>query len=228
MPWGSLLAWVSGKVDQELRLKVEYLAAENRILRSQISSRPRLTDGQRITLATISQKLGAKALRDIASVVTPETILRWHRQLVCKKFNTSDGRKAKSVGRPPMDGAVVEQVVAFAGENPNWGYRRIAGALAALEISLSHQTVTNILEDHGIDPAPTRKAKTNWADFIISFDPIPIASLPQTSSPPRSGPPLGWLPITSCSSFTLAGVRFTSAVLPRTPPIAGCAKPPAI
>jgi transposase len=127
-----------------------------------------LSDSQRVTLATIGKKLGTKALGDIASIVTPETILRWHRQLVAEKFNTSVRRKAKAVGRPTTNAATVEQILTFARENPTWGYRRITGALAALEISLSHQTVKNILEDHGIDPAPSRKSKTSWTDFIRS------------------------------------------------------------
>jgi hypothetical protein len=76
MGWEQLLAWVAGKIERELQLKVEYLAAENRILRDQIPGRPRLTDGQRITLATIGRKLGREALEAVASIVTPETILQ--------------------------------------------------------------------------------------------------------------------------------------------------------
>jgi hypothetical protein len=128
MGWEQLLGWVSGKVDEQLRLKVEYLAAENRILRDQIPGRLRLTDGQRITLATIGAKLGKAALEQIASIVTPETILGWHRKLVAQKFDTSNPRKAKAVGRPCIDSAVVDLVLRLARENPTWGYLRIAGA----------------------------------------------------------------------------------------------------
>lgn len=80
MGWEMLLVWVSGKVDEQLRLKVEYLAAENRILRSQVPGPPRLTDKQRVTLATLGKKLRKDALEEIASIVMPETILRWHRE----------------------------------------------------------------------------------------------------------------------------------------------------
>jgi len=79
MAWDKLLACVSGKLDQELRMRIEYLVAENRILRSQLEGRLRLTDEQRITLATIGKQLGRAALEQIASIVTPETILSWHR-----------------------------------------------------------------------------------------------------------------------------------------------------
>jgi transposase InsO family protein len=168
MGWEQLLAWVSGKVDDQLHLKVEYLAVENRILRDQIPGRPKLTDGQRITLATIGKKMGREALEAVACIVTPDTILRWHRELVAAKFDSTACRKAKSVGRPPTDAAVVDLVLRMARENPTWGYRRITGALAALDHVLSHQTVKNILEEHGIDPAPNRKSKTSWPDFIRS------------------------------------------------------------
>jgi transposase InsO family protein len=168
MGWETLLTSVAGKIDQELQLKVEYLLAENRILRDQIMSRPRFTDAQRINLATLGAKLGKNALEKIASIVTPETILRWHRKLVAQKFDTSDQRQARTPGRPPVDSAVVEQVTSLARDNPTWGYLRIAGAFSQLGNRISHQTVKNILEDHGIDPSPRRKNTTSWADFIKS------------------------------------------------------------
>jgi transposase InsO family protein len=118
------------------------------------------------TLAELSAKLGRQALDSVASIVTPETILRWHRELVARKFDGTANRESKPVGRPPTDPAVVAEVLRFAKENPTWGYRRIAGALAAVGHTVSHQTVKNILAENGIDPAPTRKGKTSWSDFI--------------------------------------------------------------
>jgi putative transposase len=168
MGWEKLLAFVSGRVDEELRLKVEYLVAENRILRGHIEGRVWLSDEQRIALAFIGKRLGRAALEQIASIVTPNTILAWHRRLVAAKFDTSAKRKARPPGRPPSDDAIVQQIVRMARENPAWGYRRIAGALAAIQISVCHQTVKNVLEANGIDPAPQRKGKTSWADFIKS------------------------------------------------------------
>jgi putative transposase len=168
MGWETLLTCVAGKIDRELRLKVEYLVAENRILRHQIRGRPRFTDAQRITLATIGKKLSRESLEAVASIVTPDTILRWHRKLVAQKFDTSEQRRARMPGRPSVDSAVVEQIVTLARDNPTWGYLRIAGAISTLGSRISHQSVKNILVDHGIDPAPDRKGKTNWADFIKS------------------------------------------------------------
>jgi putative transposase len=168
MGWEKLLTFVAGKIDQELQAKTEYLVAENRILREQIKGRPRFTDAQRNTLATIGAKIGKAGLEQIATIVTPETILRWHRKLVAAKFDGSDRRSYENPGRPPIDPAVVELVVKLAKENPTWGYLRIAGAMAELDHEVSHQTVRNILAHHGIDPAPRRKNTTSWSDFIKS------------------------------------------------------------
>ncbi len=86
MDWKTMLAYVTGSVDEELLRRNEYLAAENRILRAHIPGRVHLSDGERRTLAQIGKRLGRKALAEIASVVRPETILAWHRRLVAKKF----------------------------------------------------------------------------------------------------------------------------------------------
>src|SRR5438094_5034663 len=100
MDWKHLLAYITGTVDQALLLRNEYLVTENRILRSQITGRVRLTDGERKTLAEIGQKLGKQALAEVASIVKPETILAWHRQLVAPKFDGSQQRK--TLGRPKI------------------------------------------------------------------------------------------------------------------------------
>src|SRR5438874_886284 len=93
MDWKPLLAYITGTVDQEL-LRNEYLVTENRILRNQITGRVQLTDGERTTLAAIGQKLGKQALKESATIVTPDTILAWHRRLVAQKFDGSPQRKA--------------------------------------------------------------------------------------------------------------------------------------
>ena len=82
-------ATLSGSVDQELLLRNEYLLTENRILKNQIKGRLQLTDPDRISLAGIGQRLGRKALEEVAQIVRPETILGWHRRLVTKKFDGS-------------------------------------------------------------------------------------------------------------------------------------------
>src|ERR1051326_5604871 len=96
--WARLLAYVTGLVNQELLLQNEYLAAENRILRSELPTRLRLSNPERATLAEIGRRLGRKALANVACVAKPETILAWYRRLVAAKF---DGSKRRSYpGRP--------------------------------------------------------------------------------------------------------------------------------
>jgi hypothetical protein len=80
MDWKQLLAYITGTVDQELLLRNEYLVSENRILRSQIKGRVRLSDGERKTLAEIGKKLVKQALQEVAHVVKPDTILGWHKK----------------------------------------------------------------------------------------------------------------------------------------------------
>src|SRR6266487_100864 len=135
MDWKHLLAFITGTVDQELLLRNEYLVTENRILRNQMTGRVRLTDGERKTLAEIGQKLGKKALEDVANIVKPDTILAWHRKLVAQKFDGSQRRKGP--GRPPIDKEVEALVVRLAQENRSWGYDRIVGALANLGYTVS-------------------------------------------------------------------------------------------
>ena len=164
MDWPRLLAYITGSVDQELLLRNEYLAAENRILRAKIKGRLQLSDGEKSTLTEIAHRLGRKALAEVAVAAKPETILGWFRKLVARKFDGS--RFRDSVGRPSIDEAVENLIVRMAQENPTWGYGRIVGALANLGQTVSDQTVGNVLRRHGIAPAPQRKHTTRWRDFI--------------------------------------------------------------
>src|SRR2546422_4735347 len=174
MDWKTLLAYITGSVDQELLLRNEYLVTENRILRNHITGRVRLTDGERTTLAAIGQKLGKKALEAVANIVKPDTILAWHRKLVAQKFDGSQRRKAP--GRPPIDPELEALVVRLAQENRSWGYDRIVGALANLGYTISDQTVGNILKRHGLPPAPERKTTTTWKEFIRTHLDVLVAT----------------------------------------------------
>jgi transposase InsO family protein len=166
MNWKRLLAYITGSVDQELLLRNEYLATENRILRSQIEGRVRLTDPERRSLAEIGKRLGRRALEEVAQIVRPETILGWHRRLIARKF---DGSKSRlSGGRAPRGQAIEDLVLQLARENRSWGYRRIVGALSNLGHEISHQTVANVLKRHGLAPGPERGKRIAWRDFIRS------------------------------------------------------------
>jgi len=174
MDWKALLAYITGSVDQELLLRNEYLVNENRILRQQITGRVRLSDGERKTLADIGKKLSKEALAEVASIVTPDTILAWHRKLVAQKFDGSERRK--TCGRPKIAVELEALIVRMAQENRAWGYDRIVGALANLGYTVSDQTVGNILKRHGLPPAPERKKTTTWKEFIRTHLDVLVAT----------------------------------------------------
>src|SRR4029453_7354820 len=96
--WARLVSFVTGLVNQELLLRNEYLAAEDRVLRAHLPARLRLSDAERSTLAEIAKRLGRKALKDIARVAKPDTLFAWYRQLVAQKFDGSLRRR--NPGRP--------------------------------------------------------------------------------------------------------------------------------
>jgi putative transposase len=164
MDWARILAYVTGTVDQELLARIEYLAAENRILKAQLKGRLRLSDAERATLAEIGDRLGRKVLAEVATVARPDTILAWYRKLVARKFDGSKARR--SPGRPRIKREVEQLIVRMAKENHDWGYDRIVGTLANLGYKVCDQTVGNVLQRHGLLPAPERKRTTTWAAFI--------------------------------------------------------------
>ena len=118
--WARLLTYVSGLVNQELLLQLEYLAAENRILRAHLPNLLLLTNGQRSTLAEIGKRLGRKGLEKVATAARPETILGWFRKLVAQKFDGSKHRPYP--GRPATSSEVVNLIVRLARDNSSWGY----------------------------------------------------------------------------------------------------------
>jgi putative transposase len=115
-------------------------------------------------LAIKGKVLGRKALAEICSIVTPETILRWHKNLIAEKWDYSKCRK--KFGRPHTDTEIVDLLVQMAKDNPTWGYNRIQGALANLGYTISDTAIGNILREHGIEPAPERKKQTTWKVFL--------------------------------------------------------------
>ena len=116
--WLRLLAYVRGGVNQELLFQIEYLTAENRILRTKLPARLRLSDTERATLAEIGKRLGRKALKEIASIAKPDTILAWYRKLIALKFDGS--KKRNYPGRPRISKELESLVVRMARENRGW------------------------------------------------------------------------------------------------------------
>ena len=164
-PWQLLLVVLAGWINREQQRVIEYLRAENAVLREKLGKkRILLTDDQRRRLAVKAKMLGRKVLEELATIVTPDTLLRWHRRLVAEKWDYSTRRER--AGRPPVSDEVKQLVLTMAWENPTWGYDRIQGALANLGRKISDQTVGNILKEHGIEPVPDRKRQTTWKTFL--------------------------------------------------------------
>ena len=159
-----LILTAAGWVNRHQEDVIDYLREENRVLREQLGPRPLcLTDAQRRRLAVRGQKLGRRILAQVAGIVTPDTILRWYRRLIARKY---DGSARRRRGRPITPREVADLVVRMAVENPPWGYTRIRGALANIGHDIARNTVKRILHDHGIEPAPERARRTPWKAFL--------------------------------------------------------------
>jgi hypothetical protein len=125
-PWQLLLVTVAGWINRQQQDVIAYLQEENRILKGKLKGRRvRFTDDERRRLAAKGKALGRKVLREVASIVTPATILAWHRKLIAQKWDYSERRRP---GRPRVAEKIAELAVRMAKENPSWGYRgRTAG-----------------------------------------------------------------------------------------------------
>ena len=163
-PFRLLLISLAGCLNQHQRDVIDYLQEENRVLREQLGNRRlRLNDDQRRRLAVKAKKLGWRVLHELTTIVTPETLLAWHRRLIAGKY---DGSRWRGPGRSRMQDEIQQLVVRMATENRDWGYRRIQGALANLGHEVARSTVANILKEHGMEPAPERNRKTTWKEFL--------------------------------------------------------------
>ena len=164
----------SGWINRQQQAVIDYLREENRILRAAYGpQRVRLTDDQRRRLAVKGNALGRRRLADVAGIVTPDTILRWYRLLVAKKY---DGSEMRRPGRPSTAPDLAALVARLANENPTWGYTRIRGALQHLGHDVARNTIKAILQNHGIEPAPERGTKTPWKTFLAAhWDGLAVA-----------------------------------------------------
>ena len=161
-----LIAMLAGWLQRHQQQVIAYLQEENRVLKAQLGSqRLRLTDTERRRLAALAYPLGRKRLKEMATLATPDTLMRWYHRLIAQKFDGSTRRSP--LGRPPVAEEVERLAVQMAEENATWGYRRIQGALANLGHSIDKSTVRNILRRHHLEPAPQRrKAGMSWAQFL--------------------------------------------------------------
>jgi putative transposase len=151
---------VRDREQAELQAEVLALRHQLRVLQRQVR-RPRWHPGDRMVLATIIERLPKR--RWSALLPSPETILRWHRELVRRKW-AAFGKRPRRV-RPAMDPEVIDLILRLARENPRWGYRRIQGELLKLGRPCSHVTVRKVMRLHRVPPAPRRSTRT-WEEFV--------------------------------------------------------------
>jgi transposase InsO family protein len=161
-----LIAMVAGWLQRHQQQVITYLIEENRVLKAQLGRRRlRLTDTDRRRLAALAHPLGRKQLKEVATITTPDTLLRWYQRLIAQKFDGSTQRR--QVGRPRVPDEVEQLVLYMAEENATWGYRWIQGALANLGHCIDKITVRNILRRHHLEPAPQRrKGGRSWGQFL--------------------------------------------------------------
>ena len=162
-PLHLLLLTLAGWMNRHQQAAIDYLLEENRVLKEHLGTkRIRFTDQQRLRLALKGKALGRKALQHICTLATPDTILRWYRRLVARKYDGSKGRKAQP--NPRTDAK--QLALQMARENKTWGYLRIVGALQQVGIHVGRSTVARWLAEAAIDPSPTRSKRASWSAFL--------------------------------------------------------------
>ena len=155
-------AVLRGRRDRSKDVEILVLRNQLEVLRRQVP-RPRFEENDRVVLAAVSRVLDRG--RRPVFLVTPATLLRWHRRLVARHWTYPHRRP----GRPPIPGGLRTLVVRLAVENPTWGYRRIQGGLVGLGHGIAPSTVWSILKRAGIDPSPSRRAQT-WSGWHCCVD----------------------------------------------------------
>ena len=152
------LVWLLARSRRSKEMEILVLRHELAILRRQ-TSRPRLTRADRTLLASLSRSLARPAWAVFP--IKPETLLRWHRQLIARRWTYSP----RTPGRPPLERSLRKLIRRLAGENPHWGYKRIVGELKGLGIPVSATSVRKALLEAGLRPAAQR-TNSSWRAFL--------------------------------------------------------------
>ena len=149
---------------------IAFLREENRVLKSRLGGRRlRFNDGERRRLGELGHRLGPRLLAQVSTVVTPDTILRWHRELVARKWTNRASRPSRS----GLQAHLRTLIVRMATENPTWGYTRIQGALKNVGHRVGRSTIARVLRAHGIPPGGQRP--TPWRTFVQAHWPVLVA-----------------------------------------------------
>ena len=181
--FAALLDWIRiGRLSEQAKdLELLLLRQQLDILERR-ARKTRLSRAETLTLTVIAVKLktftgrGLKSWRDLIRIVQPETLFKWHRELGRRKWRF---RQADRGGRPRTKRELEASIVRLARENSDWGYGKIQGELGKLGYEVSEETIGNVLERHGISPAPQRRGSTSWRQLISITKP---RSWPASSS----------------------------------------------
>src|SRR5450759_2043001 len=159
-----LLIVAAGWVYRHQLIVIEFLQAENRLLKDRLRGKSiRFTDAERALLARKAKAVGRKALLELETIVSPDTLLRWHRRVVAETWNFVPRR---GPGRPWIMQEISDLIVRMAQDKTGWGYTRIQGVLGNLGHQVGRGTVANVLKRSGIEPSPERSKRTTWSTFL--------------------------------------------------------------
>jgi putative transposase len=191
MPFPWFVAVLCRWMHREQNDLIAFLHAENRVLKAQLRGRRlRLSDDERRRLAATGHRLGRRVLRDVATIVPRDTILRWHRELVVRQ-GTYAGRRT---GRPRVHAQIRSLTVRMATEDATWGYTRIQGALKNLGYQVGRSTIARILKEYGVPPSGQRPMA--WRRFVRAHWPALIDVFGTELSTFRAF-------VTSCAAFII-------------------------
>ena len=164
-PLQFLILLVAGFLQRRQKMAIDYLLAENRVPRERLGpKRLRFTNAERRLLAGKGKRVGRRLLEEIATLASPETLLRWYRRLVAAKYDGSANSSKKGACGKRSDATT--QLMTMARENPGWGYTRLRGALKNVGFELVRSTIARVLKEHGIEPAPRRGRSMSWKTFL--------------------------------------------------------------
>ena len=167
--WLTLATCLAYCIDKELYRAIDYLREQVRVLvehQEKRDKRIRLSNSQRMRVAAKAKRLSRRMLEQCTELFTPDTIMRWFRELVAQKYDGSE--KRTSPGRPQIGQDIVNLVIQFKKENPRWGYKKIRDQIVYLGYDISKSSVKNILIENGYDPEPDLTVRSTWHEFIRS------------------------------------------------------------
>jgi transposase InsO family protein len=167
-PWTFIVTAIAGWMNRQQQEAIAYLRTENRILREKLGQkRILLNTSQKRRLAVAAARLPRKLLGEVGTLFSPDTLLKWHRWLIARKYDGAD-RRGKPGPAPTKKRLIRDMVLRMHRENPHWGYGRMYGELRNLGYDVHWQTVRRVMKDHGLLDDPDPEPKTSWKMFLAS------------------------------------------------------------